>query len=42
MSSLRVYIDADGFVTYAKPMSLIGQEDKELMSLIEEIKNHFE
>lgn len=42
MSSLQVYIDADGFVTYAKPMSLIGQEDKELMSLIEEIKNHFE
>jgi hypothetical protein len=41
-SYLKIYIDASGFVTYAKPMSLIGQEDKELLVLIEEITNHFE
>ena len=41
-SYLKIYIDASGFVTYAKPMSLIGQEDKELMVLIEAITNHFE
>lgn len=42
MSYLKIYIDSSGFVTYAKPMSLIGQEDKELMVLIEAITNHFE
>lgn len=42
ISYLQIYIDADGFVTYAKPMSLIGKDDKELVLLIEEIKNHFE
>ncbi|MBQ2856418.1 MAG: AAA family ATPase [Bacteroidaceae bacterium] len=41
-SYLKIYIDASGFVTYAKPMSLIGQEDKELKVLIEAIINHFE
>lgn len=41
-SYLQIYIDDSNFVTYAKPMSLIGQEDKELLLLIEEIKNHFE
>lgn len=41
MSYIKIYMDASGFVTYAKPMSLIGQEDKELMVLIEEITNHF-
>lgn len=41
-SYLKIYIDASGFVTYAKPMSLIGQEDKELIVLIEAITNHFE
>lgn len=42
MSYIKIYIDASGFVTYAKPMSFIGQEDKELMLLIETITNHFE
>ena len=42
ISYLQIYIDADGFVTYAKPMSLIGKDDKELVLLVEEIKNHFE
>ena len=41
ISYLQIYIDADGFVTYAKPMSLIGKDDKELVLLVEEIKNHF-
>jgi hypothetical protein len=42
ISYLKIYVDASGFVTYAKPMSLIGQEDKELMELIKEITNHFD
>jgi hypothetical protein len=42
MSYMKIYVDANGFVTYAKPMSLIGSEDKELIMLIEEITNHFE
>ena len=42
MSYIKIYVNNDGYVTYAKPMSLIGQEDKELITLIEEITNHFE
>ena len=42
MSYIKIYMDASGFVTYAKPMSLIGQEDKELIVLIEEITRHFD
>ena len=42
MSYIKIYIDASGYVTYAKPMSLIGAEDKELKVLIETIMNHFE
>lgn len=42
MSYIKIYVNNAGFVTYAKPMSLIGQEDKELIVLIEEITNHFE
>lgn len=41
-SYLKIYIDASGFVTYAKPMSLIGEKDKELVVLIEAITDHFE
>ncbi len=41
-SYLKVYIDKSGFVTYAKPMSLIGANDQELSLLIEEIKRRFE
>lgn len=40
-SYIKVYIDASGFVTYAKPMSLLGKEDSELKLLIEEITAHF-
>ena len=42
MSYIKLYIDGSGFVTYAKPMSLIGNQDYELKVLIEEIQNHFE
>ena len=40
-SYIRVYIDNDGFVTYAKPMSMLGSDDSELVALINEISNHF-
>jgi hypothetical protein len=36
-----MYINAKGFVTYAKPMSLIGNEDHELAALINVINNLF-
>lgn len=40
-SYIKVYIDKKGFVTYAKPMSMLGAEDSELASVINEISNHF-
>ena len=40
-SYIKVYIDKNGFVTYAKPMSMLGSEDNELDAVINEIKNHF-
>jgi hypothetical protein len=42
MSYIRICMDDSGFVTYAKPMSLIGLEDEELMLLVERINNHFD
>ena len=42
MSYIRIYMDASCFVTYAKPMSFIGLNDKELMLLVERINNHFD
>lgn len=42
MSYIKIYIDASGYVTYAKPTSLIGAEDDELKVLIETIITHFE
>ena len=42
LSYIKIYINESGFVTYAKPMSLLGKDDKELAILIEEIQNHFE
>ncbi|MBO5699442.1 MAG: AAA family ATPase [Bacteroidaceae bacterium] len=38
---LKVYIDAKGFVSYAKPMSLLGNEDTDFVKLIEEIERGF-
>lgn len=40
-SYIKIYVNADGFVTYAKPMSLKGTEDGELSSIIEIINSHF-
>ena len=40
-SYIKVYINNNGFVTYAKPMSMLGTEDNELAALINEINNHF-
>jgi hypothetical protein len=40
-SYIRVYIDKNNFVTYAKPMSMLGTEDSELAAVIKEISNHF-
>ena len=41
-SYIKIYVNNKGFITYAKPMSLIGEGDKELVMLIGEIQNHFE
>lgn len=40
-SYIKVYINSDGFITYAKPMSLKGNEDGELGAIIKIIKSHF-
>jgi hypothetical protein len=39
-SYIKVYINDNNFVTYAKPMSMLGTEDNELATLINEIKEH--
>jgi ATP-dependent exoDNAse len=39
-SYIKVYMNGSGFVTYAKPMSQYGENDSELIALINEIKNH--
>lgn len=40
-SYFKVYMDKNNFITYAKPMSMLGAEDNELSALINEISNHF-
>ena len=40
-SYIKIYIDQKGFISYAKPMSLLGQEDYEFEALINDIKTHF-
>lgn len=40
-SYIKVYIDKKGFVTYAKPMSMLGPDDDELTAVIKEISDHF-
>lgn len=42
MSYLKIYIDDSDNVTYAKPMSMAGKEDKELLLLIQYIQNYCE
>lgn len=39
-SYIKVYINRNGFVTYAKPMSMLGSEDNELSALINYINHH--
>lgn len=41
-SYIKFYIDASGFVSYAKPLSFLGDRDSELKLLIEYIEGHFE
>lgn len=41
-SYIKFYINESGYVTYAKPMSFLGKDDKELADLIEKMQNHFE
>jgi len=38
-SYIKIYVNNSGFVTYAKPMSLLGADDNELEAVINEIKN---
>lgn len=40
-SYIKVYVNSDGFVTYAKPMSMKGTEDGDLSAIIEIINSHF-
>lgn len=40
-SYIRIYIDGKGFVTHAKPMSMLGMDDDELLAVINGISNHF-
>lgn len=41
VSYIKIYIDKKGFVSYAKPMSLVGADDKELVELVDRIKEYF-
>ena len=41
VSYIKIYIDKKGFVSYAKPMSLAGTDDKELVELVDRIKEYF-
>lgn len=41
-SYIKFYIDASGFVSYAKPLSFLGDNDSELKLLLEYIEGHFE
>lgn len=40
-SYIKVYVNSNGFITYAKPMSLKGKDDGELNEIIEIINSHF-
>lgn len=40
-SYIKIYFNTNGFITYAKPMSLKGDEDGELSAIIEIINTHF-
>lgn len=40
-SYIKIYVNGNGFVTYARPMSMAGADDSELKALIYEICNNF-
>lgn len=40
-SYIKVYVNSNGFITYAKPMSQKGKDDGELSEIIEIINSHF-
>ena len=40
-SYIKIYVNSKGFITNAKPMSLLGTEDSELNLIIETINSHF-
>lgn len=40
-SYIKIYVNAQGAVTYAKPMSLLGKDDSEMCALVNEIKKMF-
>ena len=40
-SYIKVYVNSNGFITYAKPPSLKGKDDGELSEIIEIINSHF-
>lgn len=40
-SYIKVYMNSDGFVTYARPMSLKGTEDEKLSAIVAIINSHF-
>lgn len=40
-SYIKIYVDNNGFITYAKPMSMKGADDGELSAIVETIKSHF-
>ena len=40
-SYIKIYVNSKGFITNAKPMSLLGTDDSELNLIIETINSHF-
>lgn len=42
LSYLKVYVSKKGFVTYAKPQSLMGSDDEALLSVCEELTKRME
>lgn len=40
MSYIKIYFNKNGFITYAKPQSLLGSDDRELSQIIDDINKH--
>lgn len=41
ISYIKIYFNKNGFITYAKPQSLLGSDDRELSQIIDDINKHF-